>query len=100
MAALSGFNHDISRVPVRQRQPLIQAKLTVGEPGDKYEQEADRMADTVMRMPEPQLQDQVKPEEEEDKELVQTKPLVGQITPWVQRQSEAEEEDEEDLVQM
>ena len=30
----------------------IQAKLVVGQPGDKYEQEADRVADAVMRMPE------------------------------------------------
>jgi len=33
----------------------IQAKLAVGQPGDKYEQEADRVADAVMRMPEPQV---------------------------------------------
>lgn len=31
----------------------IQAKLTVNQPGDRYEQEADRMAEAVMRMPEP-----------------------------------------------
>jgi Domain of unknown function (DUF4157)/Novel toxin 16 len=31
----------------------IQAKLTVGEPGDKLEQEADQVADRVMRMPDP-----------------------------------------------
>lgn len=30
---------------------IIQAKLTVSTPGDRYEQEADRMADHVMRMP-------------------------------------------------
>ena len=30
-----------------------QVKLTIGQPGDKYEQEADRVADEVMRMPEP-----------------------------------------------
>lgn len=30
---------------------LLQAKLTVGSPGDKYEREADRVADQVMRMP-------------------------------------------------
>jgi hypothetical protein len=30
---------------------LIQAKLTVGEPNDKFEREADRVADKVMRMP-------------------------------------------------
>ncbi len=32
---------------------VIQAKLTVGEPGDQYEQEADQVADRIMRMPEP-----------------------------------------------
>jgi hypothetical protein len=33
----------------------IQAKLKVGQPGDIYEQEADRVADAVMRMPEPEV---------------------------------------------
>ena len=33
-----------------------QAKLTVSTPGDSYEQEADQVAEQVMRMPEPQLQ--------------------------------------------
>lgn len=32
--------------------PAIQAKLTVNQPGDQYEQEADRVAEQVMRMPE------------------------------------------------
>ncbi len=31
----------------------LQAKLTVNTPGDVYEQEADRIADQVIRMPEP-----------------------------------------------
>jgi hypothetical protein len=31
-------------------KPYVQAKLTVNEPGDIYEQEADAMADRVMRM--------------------------------------------------
>ncbi len=30
---------------------MIQAKLKIGEPNDIYEQEADRVADQVMRMP-------------------------------------------------
>jgi outer membrane protein OmpA-like peptidoglycan-associated protein len=34
---------------------LIQAKLQISRPGDKYEQEADRMADQVMRMPGPEV---------------------------------------------
>jgi hypothetical protein len=34
----------------------LQAKLKVSQPGDKYEQEADRVAQQVMRMPEPAVQ--------------------------------------------
>ena len=34
----------------------LQAKLTVNEPGDVYEQQADRVAEQVMRMPEPHVQ--------------------------------------------
>ena len=74
--------------------PRIQPKLTVGQPGDKYEQEADQVADQVMHskgtsfgasMPEPQVQRQ--PLEEEEEEL-QAKPLTDQITPLVQREEE------------
>ena len=32
------------------RSPYIQAKLKISTPGDRFEQEADRVADTVMRM--------------------------------------------------
>jgi len=32
----------------------LQTKLKISEPGDKYEQEADRTADAVMQMPEPE----------------------------------------------
>jgi hypothetical protein len=32
----------------------VQAKLAISQPGDQYEQEADRVAEAVMRMPEPQ----------------------------------------------
>jgi len=71
----------------------LQAKLRIGQPGDKYEQEADRVADAVMRMPEPGVQRQVDPEEEE--ETIQTKPLTSQITPLVQVQRQEEPEEEE-----
>ena len=47
---------------VQQVVAGIQAKLIVGQPGDKYEQEADRVADAVMRMPDPRVQRQVEPE--------------------------------------
>src|SRR5665648_732153 len=40
--------------PVRNSSaPSVQSKLTVNKPGDKFEQEADKMADKVMRMPAP-----------------------------------------------
>ena len=73
----------------------IQAKLKVGQPGDIYEQEADRIAEQVMRVPEPEVQRQVEPEEEEEKkkkeeeeeeeELIQTKPLAEQICDELER---------------
>lgn len=67
----------------------IQAKLTVGRPNDNYEEEADRVADAVMRMPEPRVQ------RECEEEPVQTRPLADRITPLLQRQSDPEEEEEE-----
>ena len=33
----------------------IQAKLKIGQPNDKYEQEADQVADQVMNMPEQEV---------------------------------------------
>ncbi|MGY6275619.1 eCIS core domain-containing protein [Methylomonas sp. MgM2] len=33
--------------------PAVQTKMTVNQPGDKFEQEADKTADKVMRMPAP-----------------------------------------------
>ena len=92
------FGHDFSRVRVHNDAPkMIQTKLTIGQSNDRYEQEADRVADAVMRMPEPRLQRQIEPEEEE---MLQTKPLAAQITPLIQRQIEPEEEEgEEELIQ-
>ena len=83
-------NQVVSRL---MKSRALQGKLRIGQPGDVYEQEADRVADAVMRMPEPGVQRQVEPEEEEEK-VLQTKPLVDQITPLVQRQVEEEEEEE------
>ena len=75
-------------------QRVIQAKLKVSEPDDEYEREADRVADAVMRMPEPRIQRACPGCDEEEK--VQTKPLADQITPLVQRQVEPEEEEEKE----
>lgn len=51
----SGFEKPVYQLKttVLPTAPVIQTKLKIGEPNDKYEQEADRVADMVMRMPEP-----------------------------------------------
>jgi len=64
----------------------LRAKLTIGKPNDKYEQEADRVADQVMRMPEGSLG-------RKEDELVKTKPVSNRINPLVQRQVEPEDEE-------
>ena len=89
-------NQAVSRL---MKSGALQAKLRIGQPGDVYEQEADRVADEVMRMPELRVLRQVEPEEEEEEETLQSKPLTNQITPLVQvqRQEEPEEEEEEEL---
>jgi hypothetical protein len=70
----------------------VQTKLTVSQPDDPYEQEADRVAEQVMTMPEPRVQRACPSCEDE---ILQKKPLAEQITPLVQRQKESEEEEEE-----
>jgi hypothetical protein len=77
------LTHDISRISFHRPQ----AKLTVGEPGDQHEQEADWVADRIMRMAIPNqvntsilqpgenfLQRKCAACEEEEK--IQTKPLL------------------------
>jgi hypothetical protein len=87
---------------------LVQAKLVVGPVGDRYEQEADRVAEQVMAMPTPsaergnrgareqgraeQTQPSLQRQAEEEEEL-QMKPLANTITPLVQRQEIPEEEE-------
>ena len=84
------------RAAVRRilRGPSIQTKLTVSAPGDVYEQEADRVADEVMRLPEQQLQEsftcgaEVCPRVENESH--QGTPLSDRITSSFQRKTEEE----------
>ncbi len=49
--------HKFSRLPILPHAASgMQSKLAISRPGDEYEQEADRVAERVMRTPEPQLQ--------------------------------------------
>jgi hypothetical protein len=50
----NGFARDFSRVPISAKAPVtVQAKLAVSAPGSVHEQEADRVAQQVVSMPEP-----------------------------------------------
>ena len=62
-------------MPVAVRQStavsnIVQTKLTIGAPNDKYEQEADRVADQVMRMPANPQENVQRQADETDEELV------------------------------
>src|SRR3989337_1071522 len=54
-------NHAVCRL---LKSGALQGKLKIGKPGDIYGQEADRVAEQVMRMPEPQAR---QPEEKKKK---------------------------------
>ena len=62
--------------------PSGQNKMTVNDPNDQYEEEADSVADQVMNQPDPALQRQ----EEEEEEMMMKR------DPSLQRQEEEEEE--------
>ncbi|HWO02500.1 MAG TPA: DUF4157 domain-containing protein [Blastocatellia bacterium] len=51
--ALPAFEHDFSRIPIHEP---IQTKLAINQPGDIYEEEADRISEQVMNTSVPQLQ--------------------------------------------
>jgi len=53
---------NLSRIPVHAKSAAeIQTKLTSNSPGDSYEQEADRVAERIIHMPEPRIQRYVVP---------------------------------------
>ncbi|MBW4670991.1 MAG: DUF4157 domain-containing protein [Cyanomargarita calcarea GSE-NOS-MK-12-04C] len=83
--------------------PLFQAKFNIGQPGDKYEQEADRVASQVVKQisapgsAKATLGQSVQRQEEAEKEL-HAKPSISHIqrsplSPKVQREAMPEEED-------
>ena len=76
--------------PTPLKTPALQTQLKVGKPNDEYEQEADRVADRVMNMPESSIQQQPIEEEEEmaqPKLLIQTQEEEEMIQPfWIQKQ--------------
>lgn len=90
----------------------IQPKLKINQPNDKYEQEADRVAEKVMRSEKnspagtfnvsggkSDIQRKCAACEKED-EKIQRKPLASQIAPLVPVQLTEKSQDEKEVVQM
>ena len=87
----------------RQGPGPLQAKLTVGPVGDRYEQEADRVAEQVLAAPRADIHLPTTVGEggagsaphhaqrQEEEEEIQTKPFAASITPLVQRAAEKED---------
>ena len=105
------FEYDFSRVPVHPSAAgAIQKKLAINKPGDGYEQEAERVSEQVMRMPDraPHRTECTGcvggggpcPEcAEEESKMVQARPLASQIWPLVQRQATGEPQEEAKTLQ-
>lgn len=88
----SRCGHNLGRMQAKINRPSsIQPKLTIGQPGDKYEQEADRVADRVMAMPVSPVQPKIQRQAQEEEEQVQAK-SVDIISPPIQLQAEEEEQ--------
>lgn len=96
-------NQQISRlIQAKRLSPLgeitgLQRKLTVGAADDQYEQEADRVARQVMSIPDAAVANSMQrnmPPEDDQENMLQTKPLVASITPFVQRKISNEEDNE------
>ena len=82
----------------------LQPKLKIGQPGDRYELEADRMAEQVMRMPDsvcPTCVEEEKEEEVVNRKVIQREAFSSEDSSFVQRQMDDEEKKkkEEELVQ-
>ena len=72
-------------------QPFIQPKLTIGQPNDRYEQEADAIADKIVGEQYSPVTTTDVPVQRQEEEQIQEKSLVENITPVVQKQEEEEE---------
>ncbi|MCE8425198.1 MAG: DUF4157 domain-containing protein [Candidatus Methanoperedens sp.] len=71
----------------------LQAKLRIGQPGDLHEQEADRMAEQVMRMPEPQVSNETEVSNPARNNSIQRK------CPGYNKGTKIEKEEEEEKLQ-
>ena len=93
------FAHDFSQIPLHPKSPAnVMEKLSIGRHGDVYEEEADRVSEQVIRMPDPQLTEQ---------EITTGQPRISSIQrvcsgcedeEGIRRQPMEGKEEEEDLL--
>jgi hypothetical protein len=98
-----GGQRSLFNSPLQSSASPIQRKLTIGQPGDKYEQEADQVASQVVeQINSPKAaqstQGQSVQRQEEPVEELQAKPSISELqrsllSPEVQRESMPEEEE-------
>lgn len=71
----------------KANRPVVQTKPVIGQPNDKYEQEADQVAEKVVQMPEPPppMSFRRKERDEDEDDYVQMKPLAGKVKPLEQK---------------
>jgi peptidoglycan/xylan/chitin deacetylase (PgdA/CDA1 family) len=81
-----------------QVRPTIQNKLTINQPGDQYEQEADRVVEQVMRMPDADFAANVR-STSSDGPKVQRKCACGGSGDECEACKEKQEKEEEGLLQ-
>ena len=82
--------HDISKISLRP-----QAKLSISQPGDFYEQQADSIAQQVMRrIAQPARQDVQPQQMPQQEEQLQMKPPANFISPLLQRQPAPQQEEQ------
>ncbi|MCR9082940.1 MAG: DUF4157 domain-containing protein, partial [Cyclobacteriaceae bacterium] len=110
MAAQAERIPRVSTPPIARHTGIVQPALKVGKPGDRFEQEAESVANQVMMMPansQPAmmspLSDGIQMQVEEEEEEIQMMPIYSTIS-MVSRQEEEEEvqlsTDEEEEVQL
>lgn len=83
---MPSWGHHISQISVLP----VQRKLTVGQPNDPYEQEADRVAEQVMSMPDRPTQQPIQRETAPEEDELQTK---SSENPDIQQEDNLEEEE-------
>lgn len=83
------FDFNFAKIPLfAPSPPPIQAKLKVGEPGDVYEQEAERVADRVVNMQSPEVPSSSNPASQSAVSSVQRECESCNTTPGAQMTEE------------